>query len=85
MCRCEEITAGEVRQAVRQGFSDVNGVKTATRCGMGPCQGRMCAATVAEIIADELGVEVPEAGHYRIRSPLKPIFVEELARLELLP
>ncbi len=85
VCRCEEVTAGDIRQAVRQGFVEVNGVKTATRCGMGPCQGRMCGLTTAEIIADELGVDVPESGSYRIRPPLKPIFLEEFARMELLP
>ena len=83
VCRCEEVTAGQIRQAVRQGFVDVNSVKTATRCGMGPCQGRMCELTTAEVIAETLGEEVPVSGHYHVRAPLKPIFLEELARLSL--
>lgn len=85
VCRCEEVTAGHIRQAVRQGFVEVNSVKTATRCGMGPCQGRMCGLVTAEVIADELGVDLHESGHYHIRPPLKPIFLEEFARLNLLP
>ena len=85
VCRCEEITAGDVRRAVHQGCIEPNMVKALTRCGMGPCQGRMCGLTLAEIIAQERAVPVAEVGAYRVRSPLKPIFLDELAEMELLP
>lgn len=42
VCRCECVTAGDIRKAVAEGFRDVNEVKRFTRCGMGQCQGRMC-------------------------------------------
>ena len=82
VCRCEEVTAGQVRDAVRQGASGPNQVKSFTRAGMGPCQGRMCALTVAEIIAAERGKTVPEIGTARIRFPIKPLTVGELGSLE---
>ena len=82
VCRCEEVTAGDVRAAVRQGGSGPNQVKSFTRTGMGPCQGRMCALTVSEVIAAELGKPVAEVGTYRIRFPIKPLTVGELASLE---
>lgn len=82
VCRCEEVTAGEVRQVVRQGCAGPNQVKSFTRCGMGPCQGRMCGLAVAQLIAAERGVPVAAVGHYRGRFPVKPITVGELAALE---
>jgi NAD(P)H-nitrite reductase large subunit len=82
VCRCEEVTAGEVRAAVRQGGTGPNQVKSFTRAGMGPCQGRMCALTVSEVIADQLGKSIAEVGTYRVRFPIKPLTVGELATLE---
>jgi NADPH-dependent 2,4-dienoyl-CoA reductase/sulfur reductase-like enzyme len=82
LCRCEEVTAGEVRAAVRQGGTGPNQVKSFTRTGMGPCQGRMCALTVSEVIADQLGKSMAEVGTYRVRFPIKPLTVGELATLE---
>jgi hypothetical protein len=48
---------------------------------MGPCQGRLCGLTVTEVIAQARGVSPAEVGHYRIRPPLKPITLEQLAAL----
>jgi NADPH-dependent 2,4-dienoyl-CoA reductase/sulfur reductase-like enzyme len=83
VCRCEEVTAGVVRDAVRLGALGPNQLKAYTRCGMGPCQGRMCGPVVSELIAAERGVPVAEVGHYRPRPPLKPVTVGEIAALEL--
>ncbi len=81
VCRCEEITAGEVRQAVREGHNNTNQVKFFTRCGMGPCQGRQCSNAVAHIVADEGGMPVEKMGHYRGRPPVTPLTLEQLAGL----
>jgi hypothetical protein len=84
VCRCEEVRAGEVRRIViEQGCPGPNQMKSFTRCGMGPCQGRLCGLTVVELIAECRGVPVSEVGYYRIRSPVKPITLGEIARLEL--
>jgi hypothetical protein len=47
---------------------------------MGPCQGRQCGLTVTELIADKRGVSPEEIGYFRIRPPIKPITLGELAR-----
>jgi NADPH-dependent 2,4-dienoyl-CoA reductase/sulfur reductase-like enzyme len=83
VCRCEVVSAGEIRNVVGLGCSGPNQMKAFTRCGMGPCQGRMCALTVSEIIAAERRVTVAEVGHYRVRAPVKPLTLGELARLEI--
>ena len=82
VCRCEEVTAGFVRQAVKFGALDLNRVKAYTRCGMGQCQGRMCELTVAEIIAEAQGKLPREVGCFRSRPPLKPITLGQLAGVE---
>ena len=79
VCRCEEVTAGEIRQHVRAGCIGPNQLKAYSRCGMGPCQGRQCGITVCEIIAAERGVTPTEIGYQRVRNPIKPITVGELA------
>lgn len=82
VCRCEEVTAGEIRRCVADGCVGPNQVKSFARPGMGPCQGRMCGLTVAEIIAAARGIPVSDVGYYRLRQPLKPITLGELAQLE---
>jgi NADPH-dependent 2,4-dienoyl-CoA reductase/sulfur reductase-like enzyme len=80
-CRCEEVTAGRIRGAVILGATGPNQVKAFERCGMGPCQGRMCGLTVSEIIADARGVSPASVGYFRLRSPVKPITLGELAAM----
>jgi NADPH-dependent 2,4-dienoyl-CoA reductase/sulfur reductase-like enzyme len=82
VCRCEEVTAGQIRDAVVQGARGPNQLKTFTRCGMGPCQGRLCGLTVTELIAASLGETPDRVGYYRLRPPIKPITLAELASLE---
>ncbi|MGI9413687.1 MAG: (2Fe-2S)-binding protein, partial [Hyphomicrobiales bacterium] len=82
VCRCEEVTAGDLRQVAAMGCLGPNQAKAFTRCGMGPCQGRMCGLASAAILAQATGQSVAETGHLRIRAPIKPITVGELAALE---
>jgi NADPH-dependent 2,4-dienoyl-CoA reductase/sulfur reductase-like enzyme len=79
VCRCEEVTAGEIRRSVAIGCVGPNQIKSFNRCGMGPCQGRLCGLTVTEIIARERRVSPEETGYYRIRPPIKPITLGQLA------
>ncbi len=81
VCRCEEVTAGAVRGVVAQGCLGPNQAKSFLRAGMGPCQGRICGPLVAELLADARGVAVADVGYYRVRPPLKPVTVGELAAL----
>lgn len=82
VCRCEEVTAGAIRDAVALGATGPNQMKAYLRCGMGPCQGRLCGLTVAEIIAAARGKTVAETGYYRIRPPIRPVTLGELAGLD---
>ena len=81
VCRCEEVTAGDIRKAISEGHDDSNQVKFLTRCGMGPCQGRQCAESVAHIVAAATGKSLRQAGHYRVRPPTTPLTLEQLAGL----
>jgi bacterioferritin-associated ferredoxin len=81
VCRCEEITARQIADTVALGCPGPNQMKTFLRCGMGPCQGRLCGLTVTELIAEGRGIAPQDVGYYRLRPPVKPITVGELAAL----
>lgn len=81
VCRCEEKTMGEVRAAIALGVAGPNQLKTFTRCGMGPCQGRMCGATLTETIAARRGVSPAEVGALRARTPVRPVTLGEIASI----
>jgi len=81
-CRCEEVTVGQLRRAVRLGAPGPNQLKAFTRCGMGPCQGRICGPIVSAVIAAARGVPIAEVGTYLPRAPYKPITVGALAGWE---
>lgn len=81
VCRCEEVTARQVLEAVALGCQGPNQLKSFLRCGMGPCQGRLCGLTVTELIAQARGVPPGEIDYYRLRPPVKPITLAELASL----
>ena len=82
VCRCEEVTAGRVREAVGLGCLGLNQLKAFTRAGMGACQGRFCAPSVARVMADARGVAVEVVDPLRLRFPTKPLTVGELASLD---
>jgi len=72
VCRCESITRGEIDAALDQGARELNTLKSWTRCGMGPCQGRMCGETAAELVAARVGSR-ERAGLWTPRVPLRPV------------
>jgi NADPH-dependent 2,4-dienoyl-CoA reductase/sulfur reductase-like enzyme len=82
VCRCEEITAGDIRAMAAIGLPGPNQIKAASRAGMGPCQGRQCGYTVSRLIAEVQRRSPADVGFYRIRPPLKPVTLEELAKLD---
>ena len=81
VCRCEEVTAQQIVDTVALGCSGPNQMKSFLRSGMGPCQGRLCGLTVTELMAKARGVSAQEIGYYRLRPPVKPITLAELAHL----
>ncbi len=83
ICRCEDVRAGDIRRYAALGCRGPNQTKAFGRSGMGPCQGRYCGLTVTEILVEETGQRHEKVGSYRIRAPLKPITLKELASLAL--
>lgn len=81
VCRCEEVSAGRVREMARLGCQGPNQTKFFSRCGMGPCQGRVCGGVVTQLLAAELGKPPGAVGAYRVRAPLKPVPMGALAAM----
>lgn len=79
ICRCEEITRGEIKAAIRNGMQTLNGVKRITRAGMGLCQGQTCQLLVARILAEELGLSAAEIDPTTARGPVRPLRLEVFA------
>ncbi|WHS58156.1 FAD-dependent oxidoreductase [Pseudomonas sp. G2-4] len=76
VCRCEMISAGELRRTVSEkGACEVNRAKAFSRVGMGRCQGRYCSQAGAEVIAAAAGVNVQEVGRQRGQAPVKPLSI----------
>ncbi|MBS1230130.1 MAG: FAD-dependent oxidoreductase [Proteobacteria bacterium] len=79
VCRCESVTASQIRSAARLGAPGPNQVKALTRAGMGACQGRMCACVTAALVAETSGQPIDQVGMLRSRYPVKPVTLEEIA------
>jgi NADPH-dependent 2,4-dienoyl-CoA reductase/sulfur reductase-like enzyme len=77
VCRCEDVTVGELRTAVRQGAREINALKAATRCGMGPCGGRSCGEAAGAVM-ECAGVPRASIGYWTARPPLRPVPIESL-------
>lgn len=77
VCRCEDVTRAEIDAAIDAGAREMNQVKAFTRCGMGPCQGRICGDVAAEIVAARVGGR-ERAGHWTVRTPLRPVALADL-------
>jgi NADPH-dependent 2,4-dienoyl-CoA reductase/sulfur reductase-like enzyme len=74
VCRCETISAGELRHVAREkGASELNRAKAFSRVGMGRCQGRYCGHAAAEIVAAAAGIPLERVGRLRGQAPVKPL------------
>ncbi|WP_371225991.1 NAD(P)/FAD-dependent oxidoreductase [Roseovarius sp. 2305UL8-3] len=82
ICRCEEVTAGDIRGYAKLGCIGPNQTKAFGRAGMGPCQGRYCGLTVTALLSETNAQTPDETGYYRIRPPLKPVTLGELAAMD---
>jgi len=80
VCRCEVVTAGELRSTFRElGACEINRAKALCRVGMGRCQGRYCGHAAAEVVAHAAGIPVEQVGRLRAQGPVKPLPVSALA------
>ena len=75
VCRCEEVTEEEVRNLVRAGITSVDGIKRASRAGMGLCQSKTCFINIARIIHEETGTPMEKISPMKIRIPVRPLKV----------
>lgn len=74
LCRCEDVTLSDADDALRNNAPTPVALKTATRSGMGLCQGRICTPYLIEWLQAERGYRVPpDERPWRIRPPIRPV------------
>ncbi len=73
VCRCESITAGDIRKAAREGTKNLNDIKKRTRSGMGYCQGTNCHPAISAMLAREFDVDPAGIKMMTTRPPARPI------------
>ena len=78
ICRCEEVTEKEIREAIRCGCKTITEVKRWTRAGMGICQGLTCTRLVERILCETQGISPAELEQRSIRQPLRPLSLHSL-------
>lgn len=71
VCRCERVTAGEIRALIRKGYRDMNEIKAVTRAGMGACGGKTCTSLIKRLFREE-GVPLDEVEE----NVKRPLFIE---------
>lgn len=71
VCRCEHVTASEIRDLIRKGYRDLNLIKAITRAGMGACGGKTCSSLLLRLFREE-GVPLEEV----TQQIKRPLFVE---------
>ncbi|TGP20129.1 MULTISPECIES: FAD/NAD(P)-binding oxidoreductase [unclassified Mesorhizobium] len=80
VCRCENVTAGAVRESVECGGGEANRVKSLSRVGMGRCQGRYCQLAAADLVAGRAGCTAGAVGRFRGQAPVRPAPVGAIIR-----
>jgi len=80
ICRCEEITKGEIRRAVHDGMFTLTEIRRYLRTGMGLCQGQTCSKLVKGIVARELQISPQELEPATSRAPMRPIEMKVFAK-----
>jgi NADPH-dependent 2,4-dienoyl-CoA reductase/sulfur reductase-like enzyme len=77
VCRCEDVSRAAIDVAITAGARDLNQLKQWTRCGMGPCQGRMCGEAAAALLAPHVG-GCERVAPWTGRPPLRPVSADDL-------
>jgi len=78
ICRCEDVTMGDIKKALQADFVRPAGLKTAVRTGMGNCQGRICGPIIYDILSALTHQSHREVGRFSVRPPVKPVAVSAL-------
>ncbi len=83
LCRCEDVTLGEFRDAYREGFTELESLKRYTGVGTGFCQGKGCLSEAAGELAVLRDIPPGEVKLTNIRPPAEPLTFAQLAALEV--
>ena len=75
VCRCEDITLEEIRQAIADGMTDIESLKRYLAIGTGPCQSKNCLVALTQILIEE-GLLEPDSAHPIVSRP--PTFMTPL-------
>lgn len=78
ICRCEEVTEQEIRDAIREGYTTIKEIKRKTRAGMGLCQGRTCSGLIRNIISEMTGEKKIKIIPDTSRFPVYPVKLKYL-------
>ncbi len=76
ICRCERVTAGEIRKLIREGVRDINQIKAVTKASMGACGGKTCLNMIKRMYLAE-GIPLSEVKE----TPVRPVFIEMPVRV----
>jgi len=81
VCRCEDVTVGEIDHAIALGLESVEELKRYTGLGTGPCQGKECIVALVRLLADRGTVRPGDAQPFTARPPAEPVTLSTLAAL----
>jgi thioredoxin reductase/bacterioferritin-associated ferredoxin len=82
ICRCEDVTLGEIRRQIANGFTTLDALKKSTQSGMGPCQGRTCGPILADVLSTLSPNQPRDLKPFSVRGPIKPIHLASLAAFD---
>ncbi len=83
ICRCEEVTRGEILEAINEGATTTDEIKRRTRAGMGLCQSKTCCRSVQKIIAELTGQPISNIPPFTSRPPVRPVSLSVLGSLTI--
>ena len=78
ICRCEELTLGDIRAGLSTNPGHVGSLKRETRVGMGRCQGRYCGPVAARMVSDLTGKAIEDLSFFAPRVPVKPVTISAI-------
>ena len=80
VCRCEEVTVGQVEEALERGYTDYEELRRYLRLGMGPCGGRTCRLNTLLVMSRKLGVPVEKLHPGTYRPPAIPTTFKSISK-----
>ena len=79
-CRCEDVTAGQLDAAINAGNHTLDGLKSVTRCGMGPCGGRFCSDAATRMLSERLNKPLHDFAPVSSRTPFRPLPLADISK-----